>query len=79
MKMNKGIIEVRFHDFVGEAGDEHALRIGVASDGRRETELYNRASVFADFYRRRAEKRIIKKLKMTEGVFKQPYIRRTFH
>jgi hypothetical protein len=61
-------MKMTFHEYIGKAGDEHVLLIGVTEDGRRETELYNRM-YFKNFNRRRAEKRIAKKLAMTEVIF----------
>jgi hypothetical protein len=55
-------MKVKFHEYVGLAGDLQALLIAKTDDGREETVLFNRTS-FYKLNRRMAEKKLLRRLK----------------
>lgn len=56
------MVEVRFREYSGLAGDSHVLLIAETDDGRSESVMFNRSS-FYELNRWIAEKRLIWRLK----------------
>lgn len=56
------MVNVKFREHVGSAGDSHVLLIAEVDDGRREVVMFNRSN-FYELNRWIAEKRLIWRLK----------------
>lgn len=57
---------IKFHTFVGQAGDLQAMLIGVSQSGQRVSKLYNRAW-FPLFNLKQAKKKIMKEFEILTG------------